>query len=224
MKSKSKKSIKKIGNFLREVAVVVIGVAITLSVTVWINNRGEKRDIALYINAIKIELIENIQLLNDAINYYEDLYGYANYLKSHDVLSLHSDSIMKYFNSNLGNIHNVIFQTSAFEMFKNSGTMRLMNDKELIQTIWKAYLSMEEITLNLHLYNQDKSEAMSKDVQIFQEEGNFPSIPLYVFLTIYHHEGRLIFLKNASWNLKETLSKLEELKNKKPKKMSKKYK
>ena len=57
--NKLKISMSKFGKFDREVSVVVIGVAITLTATLWINKKNEKRDMALYLNAMKIELDEN---------------------------------------------------------------------------------------------------------------------------------------------------------------------
>ena len=63
---KSKK--KKIGKFLREIAVIVIGVAITLSASYWITNKNAERDMDLYLNAIRIELEENIRTLEEANN------------------------------------------------------------------------------------------------------------------------------------------------------------
>jgi len=211
--NKMKISMKKIRKYLREVSVVVLGVAITLSVSVWLNNRSEKRAMELYLKAIKIEMEENIQLLEKEIEYYEDMYRYTCYLKSHNEKTLHSDSIMDYSGNTLGEVHNVIFQTSAFEMFKISGTMRLMNDKELIQSIWKAYLSLEDVAWNFNFYYQLKTEEMKKDVQSFQENGSFPPIPLYNFLIIYHNSGRLNLFKDVLEALKETSSKLENENN-----------
>ena len=49
-------TIKKIGKFVREISVIVIGVAITLSASYWLSDRNEKRDMALYLTAIKMEL------------------------------------------------------------------------------------------------------------------------------------------------------------------------
>ena len=40
---------KKIGKYLREVSVVMLGVAITISVTIWINKKSEKKDMSLYL-------------------------------------------------------------------------------------------------------------------------------------------------------------------------------
>ena len=86
----------KIGKYLREISVVVIGVAITLSVSYWISNKSEKRDMALYLNAIKLELEENIKTLERAIENLEPSVRYSNYLKSQDAKSLNSDSINSY--------------------------------------------------------------------------------------------------------------------------------
>jgi hypothetical protein len=65
--NESKISMKKIGKYLREISVVVIGVAVTLSASYWLGVKSEKRDIALHLHAIKMELEENAQDLGDII-------------------------------------------------------------------------------------------------------------------------------------------------------------
>jgi len=131
MNNKQKSLIRKIGKYLREISVVVIGVAITLSASYWISQRGEKRDLKLYLNAIKLELEENIETLEGAIEDLKPSVRYSNYLGSVDAKSINSDSIDSY-----GDVFTVLkmysFQTNAFEMFKNSGHMRLIDDKELL--------------------------------------------------------------------------------------------
>jgi len=52
-------SMSKFGKYLLEVSIVVIGVAITLCVGYWISMRSVKKDVALSLNAIKIELEQN---------------------------------------------------------------------------------------------------------------------------------------------------------------------
>ena len=79
-----KNSTKKIGKYLREISVVVIGVAITLSVSVWLGNRNEKKDIALHLHAIKMELEENEKNLENLIERLKLAAEYTNYLLSHD--------------------------------------------------------------------------------------------------------------------------------------------
>ena len=51
------KSIEKIGKYLREISVVVIGVAITLFASFLLTNSNEKKDIALYLSSLKMESV-----------------------------------------------------------------------------------------------------------------------------------------------------------------------
>jgi hypothetical protein len=135
-----------VAKYLREISVVVIGVAITLSASYWITGRNEKRDMALYLNAIKLELEDNINHLDAEVDYLEDWENYARYLKSHDKKSLHPDSIRRGANSDVSTIKYITFQTSAFEMFKISGAMRLIDDKVLLQSLWRPQYC--ELTFN----------------------------------------------------------------------------
>jgi len=60
MKNKSKISIKPIVQYFRELSVVVIGVAVTVSLGFWVNNKNNEKDLTEYLTALKIELEENI--------------------------------------------------------------------------------------------------------------------------------------------------------------------
>ena len=209
--NKSKKSTNKIVKYLREVSVVVIGVAVTLSASYWITSRNEKKDMALYLNAIKLELEENIKILDDEAAYLEDWENYARYLSSHDKNSLHPDSIRIFGYPRLGSVHNTIFQTSAFEMFKVSGAMRLINDKALLQSLWKAYLKMEIVKLALDTYYELKKEYLIKENQLMLE-GKPSPIPLYDFFITYINFGALEECNGLSKDLKKIVLKLEQQK------------
>jgi hypothetical protein len=123
--NKSKISIKKFGKYLREVSVVVLGVAITLSVSIWISSKNEKRDMALYLNAIKIELEENIKSIEEQMEFFEKQAGYANYLKKNDKKSLNLDTIFVNYGDYMWYIENPACNSYAFEMFKTSGIMNI---------------------------------------------------------------------------------------------------
>ena len=205
----AKNSINKIGKYSREVSVVVIGVAITLFATLWINKKNEERDMALYLNAIKLELEENIKYLDAEANYLEDWENYALYLQSHNKNLLHPDSIRMWEYPGLSIGKNLIFQTSAFEMFKWSGAMRLMDDKELLQSLWKAYFRIELVRLRINEYYELKKEQGIKDTQLELEEKPIP-IPLYDFFITHTNFGALEGCKDLSKELKETVLKLEK--------------
>ena len=208
MKTKSKKSIKKIGNFFREVAVVVLGVAITLSASVWISNRKEKRDLFMYLNVIKLEMEKNAEYLDREAKYLEDWEKYGYYLRINDKESLHADSIRGWDYPGICSTRNIVFQTSAFEMFKVSGTMRLVENKDLLQSVWHAYLSLEKITMSLSSYYHIKSEECKKNNQLEIAGVPYP-IPMYDFYCNYAGFGALEGCKGVSEMLKAIVLKLE---------------
>ena len=207
----SKTSTNKIGKYLREISVVVIGVAITLSLSYWITNRKEERDMELYLKAIKLELEENIELLDTEAAYLEDWKNYAIYLASHDKKSLHPDSIRRGGYPGLGTIKDIIFQTSAFEMFKVSGAMRLIADKELLQSLWKTYLNIERVKLEINTYYELKKEQLLKENQLSLEGKPVPIIGYDFFIT-YMDTGALEVCQELLKELKEVVSKLEKQK------------
>ena len=214
MDVKQKISTSKIGKYLREISVVVIGVAITLSASYWISKIGEKRDFNLYLNAVIIELAENIHYIhNEQERLLSKEFKYANYLKSHEKHQLHRDTIKYYVvNGYAAHMEIIAFKKAAFEMFKSSGAMRLMRNNEIIQKVWEAYFLMQrhEITL-------DKSEQMKmeyRDKWLDEREKNPDVIPMYYFYVsgIYdaYLASRLDIFEEISELLKEILSELEK--------------
>ena len=209
--NKSNFSIGKIGKYLREVSVVVIGVAITLYVSYLITNSTEKKDMSLYLNAILLEMDENINYLDSLVNYFEDWENYAQYLQSHDKKSLHPDSIRYFGWKGLASVKEIVFQTSAFEMFKTSGVMRLIDDKELQQSIWTVYRNLEVRKLIIIGYFELKKEHLVKENQL-RLYGTPSQIPLYDFFVLYTNFGALEGSRAMSDELKETIAKLEKSK------------
>jgi len=214
MKSKSKKSIKKIGKFFREVAVVVLGVAITLSVTVWINNQSIKRDVALNLNAIKMELEKNAIAFENYARRLHKSTLYSNYVKTHDEKSINQDSIRFYSQTNdygigWGEItsENILIK-NAFEMLKTSGIMRYISDKELLESIWDIYGKMENVQNTLDALYQMKKEMRINELQLEAEGKRKVTVPLQLFYTLGASHAMEYKCKEVSEMIKETLSKL----------------
>ena len=161
---KSKKSISKIGKYLREISVVVIGVAITLSVSLWITHSNDKKNLALYLDAILIELHQNGESFDEAARLFQKSARYAKYINSHDEKSMSKDSLDYYRLSDddgfgYGLIQsNTIYLISAFEMFKSSGAMRQLDNKELLTEIWGIYIQMENVQHFIEMCFQRKGE------------------------------------------------------------------
>ena len=217
MNMKQKFSINKIGKYLREISVVVIGVAITLSASYWLNVKSEKRDMALYLNTIKIELEENMTTIEKSIEYLRTNAEYEKYIRMNDIDSLNDDTLAYYANSCCYYILKFDLKTNAFEMFKTSGVMRLISDKELLMSMWNVYAYIGSLNTTLKWHFDTKWEYMEKDF-LFVENGmiNFSklthSAPMYNFYNLGLSGATLKECKNVLKYIKETVTKLEERK------------
>ena len=65
---KTNLSMQTIGKYLRELSVVVVGIAITFGISNWISNRNSKKDLEEYLNAIRLELNINVEEIDNEIN------------------------------------------------------------------------------------------------------------------------------------------------------------
>jgi hypothetical protein len=142
---------------------VVAGIAVTLYASGWVTKSSEKNDMKLYLNSIKIEMEENIKIINEAMEYIQPCLRYSEYLQTHDKTSLSSDTIMKYVSSFYYS-RTFSFKTNAFEMFKSSGNMRLMNDRELLLAIWDVYVELADLKDFFDWYDKTKTDDMIKEV------------------------------------------------------------
>lgn len=151
--------------FFRDLLVVVAGIAVTLYATNWITQRNEKRDMKLYLNAIKLELERNVQYIDYFTGLLQNSVKFSNYLQNNDRKSLNKDSIDSYSNDGglvYYQLSNLLFKRNAFEMFKNSGLMRLMDDKELLQSIWDTYSPLDNLKTFLDMGLSKKKGTIGK--------------------------------------------------------------
>ena len=207
-------NIKDISNYLREVSVVVIGVAITLSASYLITKSSEKRDMHLYLNALRMELEENLKILDQSAVVYQRHVRYADYLQSNNKEALIPDSISHYSNVYYGYTP-YTFNNNAFEMFKTSGIMRLMNDKELLLSIWDIYSGLSEIKTILDLYMDMRLEDMKKEKDWSVTE-KLKNIPMYNFYMTEAPYNMQYACDEGSRGVNEILLMLDKaLKNKK---------
>jgi len=205
--------IKNFGKYLREISAIVIGVAITLSASYLLSVRSEKKDMALYLNAMKMELEENIKVLEKATEYFQISAAYADYLRLNDKESLHDDTIQKYV-VNCYTIHTYAFKTNAFEMFKGSGIMRLVKDKELSLAIWNAYSDLIELKEGFDWHDQIKWGYMKEDFsEIYLDGGiqKMKNIPMYLFYSLGMPYGILKGCKETMKTSQEAIEKLEKI-------------
>jgi hypothetical protein len=172
MNMKSEISMKSILRYIRDFSIVVAGVAVTLYVTDKATYRSEKRDIKLYLTAIKLEAEENIYAINEAIDALQIPILYTNYLWTHDKNSLNTDTLRLYIPM-ASNTSECWLMTNAFEMFKNSGSMRLMDNRELLMDIWNIYAGIDWLKDQINLYNERHWKEFDKETTLQLEHNIF---------------------------------------------------
>jgi len=184
---------KSIGKYLRELSIVVTGIAITIGIGLWVSSKNSEKDLKLNLNAIKLELEENIMYLIDREAELLPEWKYAEYLKSHKKDQLDFDIIKGFAKNGYTNVDFIFFKTGAFEMFKSSGAMRLLKNKELMQKIWDTYFWLHRQEVAFEKLTQIKIDELLKWVE---EKKNYPDkqiIPLYDFYVIgfydFYYEG-----------------------------------
>ena len=196
-------SMNPVVKYLRELSVVVIGIAITVSIGLWINDINNHKDLKLYLNAIKLEMEENMVIISFRLEHLQKSIGYVNYLRSHDKESLNADTIRSYGGG--GGYYSIgmfYYKATAFEMFKNSGFMRFMDDKQLLIDIWNVYSGLEELKDDVEIINQMKLEEIKQD-KLKSKDKDF--IPMYDFHieTSMFHDLQEVYERQLK-NIKET--------------------
>ena len=205
---------KTIVTYIRDFSIVVAGIAVTLYVNDKVTNQGEKRDLKLYLNTIKMELEENTKEIDRAIEYLRPSVRYADYLSSHTKDSMNRDTVKIYENV-FSSAKWFTFNTNAFDMFKTSGIMRLVDSKELLLSIWDTYSSINLLKETLDLGFQMKYDEIKK-ITLLSKQGDLDDAPLRGFFTdtnIIH-----TMFETSEETLKminELISKLEKLEIKK---------
>jgi hypothetical protein len=202
-------STKTIIRYIRDFSIVVAGIAVTLYVNYKLTNQGEKRDMNLYLNAIQIELEENLKELNKAVAYYQNDMKYAAYLQSHDKKSLNRDTVRSYGNT-FFSVQIFSFKTNAFEMFKYSGTMRLIADKELLLSIWEVYDDFNSVKYALEWISRAKWDDYRKELSLIVENDmKMTDIPMYNYYISGMPQSGLQACEELLNESKELIAKLE---------------
>jgi len=179
MKRKVKVEIKTIVRYIRDLSIVVAGIAVTLYASDRVTGKSEKRDLALYMNAVKLEVEENIISLEHQIEVLQPSIRYADYLKSHDRKSLDKDTLNSYFET-CYKFQSPSFKTNAFEMLKSSGMMRLVTDKELLLLLWDVYDDINGVTETFDIMFPIKWEDMKRELSLLLD-GKEVEAPMYNF-------------------------------------------
>ena len=213
---------KSIGKYLRELSIVVTGIAITIGIGLWVNSKNNEKDLKLNLDAIRLELEENIMYIINRETALLPEYKYAEYLKSNKKNKLDFDIIKKFAQNGYTNVDFIFFKTGAFEMFKSSGAMRLLQNKELMRKIWDTYFWLHRQEVAFEKLTQIKIDEILKYVEEKKKYPDKQIIPLYDFYVLgfyeFYYEGIKSTYNQLFEMLNETLSEFEKEFDKKDKK------
>ena len=184
-------SMKPIVKWLRELSIVVTGIALTFGVTYLVGKRNDNENMKQYLTAIKMELEQNADEFDFHARMLNKSVRYANYLRANNYTSLNKDSLDYYAITRFGSgdedgygymllDYPISSMTNAFEMFKSSGSMRQMKNKELLRIIWQTYTEIEVTKSDIKdCYKIKEGEAI-KEMQL-RAEGKPVAVPMRVF-------------------------------------------
>ena len=208
----------KIGKYLRELSIVVTGIAITVVIGLLANNYNTKTDQQQYVEAIILELKENAENFETYAKRLDKSVRYSNYLRSHDLKSLNQDSIQYYAGTGpdggigWGDSRPVLlYNEDAFEMYKTSGIMRQLDDKELLLSIWKVYHQIKHTQNTIDAIIQNKRDFASDHLRKL-DNGEEVVVPIKWFYFNEVPKYMVLDCKSVAELIRETISKIEESK------------
>lgn len=140
----------KFGDFVLQLATVVIGILITFGGSALIQKGVERRQARHLLEMVAGELKGNIFLLKSQRDYLIGEFAAARALLPyiHDPLSAPPDTIVKYqYVANLITFNRVL--TPALEVMKNSPQVDAVGDAELLRSIFNMYTNIEVYYGNL---------------------------------------------------------------------------
>lgn len=194
----------KLGKYFIELSIVVAGIAITLAANSFINTLNEKKDMRRYVEAVRLELEENLELVKSRRAFYDETTKFGKYLNSVKYSELNADSLQSYRHVS-NQISNLSFKTGAFEMFKSSGAMRLVKDKNMLISLTDAYADLETLKESNDMYMQRK---MNELYEAFSNQSGDAQLEIDFTLPQYK---RLYFFYAAYINLDDEFNRVEKL-------------
>ncbi|MDR3251728.1 MAG: hypothetical protein LBT42_08725 [Tannerella sp.] len=204
----------KIGNYFRELSVVIIGIAVTLYASDAITGAKEKEGMNIQMNDIYAELEFNLFIIDRLTPHFDGVDSLKEYLRKDykNPGQGYADSLRNYIHV-VGQTHSFLYKKGAYEMFLNSGSAKLFEDKTLLSGITECYAMMEmakesvdrDMSLKMDmirkLYDYDTEAVVDEDMDLKR--------PMYRSLYNYYMVstgGGGESLKNAKESIEKALA------------------
>lgn len=162
--NKVKTTIKswRMGDYIRQTSIVVIGVLITFGGSGLITRCSEQKDIKATMLLIKDELANNRESFDKiVVRFSEDEHLSALLVKHNMNCRAIPEDSLKQFRFSIGQIGGFYYTRNALDILKNSMLMQKISDKELLLSLIDAYEALERYKMSIKLYYDMKEDAFS---------------------------------------------------------------
>lgn len=156
----------KIGDYILQLSVVVLGIIITFTISDLVAERAKEKEIEKAMQLIKSECELNIKRVQDTASIFHDEQHASTYIISfRDHMSeANTDSLLLYssypFYSHLFAYHN-----DAMEMLKTSSLIQHVDNKDLVLQIVKSYTALENLKV-FHKWYYDVKEKIGDRINM----------------------------------------------------------
>lgn len=160
--NKVKTTIKswRMGDYIRQTSIVVIGVLITFGGSGLITRCSEQKDIKATMLLIKDELANNRESFDKiVVRFSEDEHLSALLVKHNMNCRAIPEDSLKQFRFSIGQIGGFYYTRNALDILKNSMLMQKISDKELLLSLIDAYEALERYKMSIKLYYDMKEDA-----------------------------------------------------------------
>lgn len=165
----------KLGNYFRELSIVIAGVFITLAGTGFISQASQEKQIKETMRMVQLELKENLKEITAAETEYLDEISFFRLLsQKQDSLYTLNISYLKDNINAVSRTRNLEYSEDALEVLKNSALMQQITDKQFVLKLLQAYKQCREIKRNNESYYKYKAgnidRYLSRDIDKKEQE------------------------------------------------------
>ena len=173
-----KKQKFKIGRYISELSIVILGVLISLFLNGKITERNERKDLKLQLLAVQAELEDNLKFIEAFVRHYEQVNLTRKNVQAGtwDDNDLQAAAWMVYFH----------YKRDALDMLKNTGYLRLVKNKQQLLDILECYHLME-------LAKTDHHEFTTMKISKIDIIGNNVSFERYKEWIVFMNDAEFYF-------------------------------
>lgn len=182
-----KKTLKSwnIGDYIRQLSVIVIGIIITFMGSDAISNYTKKKELRTVMSLIKEELKYNRENLQLSKKKYNNDQHISLLILQHSgrYEEIPTDTLVKY-STLLSNISSFEYTEDAMEVLKNSSLMQQVSDKKLLLHLIQTYAAMKRVKNDVAAYYEMKHDIISPLFLSLEEKSrnlSFSSLSLWEY-------------------------------------------